>query len=138
MNYENENEHNCTICKSDFKAPLLWKLRTPEFCAELARFYDELDLSGPATLCWLLAQLFEHHSGKLFDQEGKLLAIQTDPRLTDNAWGEDERRTVFRFRERALRSFKNLLQKRMIPAVTLLHFGREIYLCRTSGKCGNE
>jgi len=127
-----ENENTCT---HDFKAPALRVLRQPSFVQELAKFYEDLGLSGPATVYWIQEQLFDRHDGKLYDYDSKLLNIDNDPSLTDNVWKEDERRTVLRIRDRANKPFKYLLQKRMIPAVTLMHFAREIYICRTQGKC---
>lgn len=127
-----------TICNSDFYAPPLRVLRQPTFCQGLAKFYDGLGLSGPETIYWLEAQLFDHHSGQLFDLNGKLLAIQTDPSLTDDIYGKDERRSILRFRKRASNTFRYLLQMRMVPIVMFLHFGREIYFSRTSEGCAND
>lgn len=119
-------------CTCDFYAPPLRVLRQPSFCADLAQFYYELGLSGPATLYWIQAQLFDYHSGKLFDHKGKLMDVQIDPEFTDDVWRADERRTILRFLERSHGKFRYLLQMRMVPAVTLLYFAREIYLSRTT------
>jgi len=134
MQTEIKNTTN-SICKCDFKAPPLRVLRQPGYCQDLAQFCEELGLSGVATLYWVEAQLFDHHDGKLFDHNGELMEVRDDPKFTDNIWGEDERRTVRRFLERALKEFTNLLQMRMVKVVTLLGFARSIHNCRTTGKC---
>lgn len=124
-----------TICTCDHHAPPLRRLRQTDYCTDLARFYRDLGLSGPETVYWVQAQLFDFHEGRLFDFDGKLVDVKGDASLTDDIWREDERRTMLRFIDRASGEFRNLLQMRMVAPVMLLGFARDIHLCRTAGAC---
>lgn len=120
------------ICEGDIFAPKLRILRSTAFNHELARFYTNLDLSGDATVDWVLTQVFDHHRGKLFDHDGQLIEIETNPDLTDDIFRIDERRFINRHKARATKRFKYRLQMRVVFPIMMMHFAREIYFSRLS------
>lgn len=128
------------ICTCDHHAPPKRVLGSPDYnTQDLPPFYAGLDLSGEATVRWILTQLYDCRSGKLFDLDGKVIAVDSedfaDAVLFDDMFGEDGRRFITRYRTRATKTSRNCLQTRCLFPVLMMHFAREIYLCRTSGIC---
>jgi hypothetical protein len=113
-------------------------LRSPNFNQALALFYAGLGLSGDGTVDWLLTELFDHRNGVLYGFDGKPLDIDVDIDLTDDLFGEDQRRFINRYRARATQPFRYRLQERLVHPVLMLHFAREIHTCRTRGACAGR
>lgn len=126
---------NSVLCNCDHYAPPLRVLRSVDFNMKLAQFYVTLGLSGDGTLDWVLTQLFDHRTGGLFGFDRRPIAIDTDPALTDNVFTIDERRFINRYRDRANSQFRYRLQEHLVFPVLLMHFAREIHVCRTGGHC---
>lgn len=125
-------------CHSDHYAPAMRVLRSVDFNMKLAQFYVELGLSGDGTLDWVLTQLFDHRVGGLFGFDGKPIALDSNPALTDNAFTCDERRFINRYRDRANSKFRYRLQQHLVFPVLLMHFAREIHIRRSSGQCAHH
>jgi hypothetical protein len=113
-------------------------LRSPIFNQLLALFYAGLALSGDSTVDWLLTQLFDHRTGTLYGFDGKPFDIDGDADLTDDLFGEDQRRFINRYRARATELFQYRLQERLVRPVLMMHFARKIHLCRTLGVCSGR
>lgn len=134
------------ICACDHYAPPKRVLGSPDYNThDLPPFYAGRDLSGEATVKWILTQLYDCRSGKLFDLDGKEIAVDSEDVLEiarlDDMFGEDARRFITRYRARAraraTKTSRNCLQTRLLFPVMMMHFAREIYLCRTSGVCSS-
>ncbi len=128
-----------TICTCDHISPPERVLRSPEFNGNLAQFYKDLGHSGDGTVDFVLTELYDHRTGRLIGPDGKEIPIEaeegTDTTVFDNLFGEDQRRFINRYRDKAERPPKNRLDRRCVIAVTVLHFARQIHLCRTQGDC---
>lgn len=133
-----------SVCGCDHKAPLLKKLRSTVFCQDLAGFYRVPNMSAEGIIDQIHVEMFDHRTGKLFgyDADWKVskvpMPIDDDPSLTDDLFGQDARRSMNRFLSRSDKDFQYRLQMRMVPTVLLLHFVREINICRTSGMCSKS
>lgn len=124
-------------CNCDHYAPSERVIRSTAFNKELATYIDQLDLSGDGTVDWVLNELFDYRTGKLFGLDGKPLMIDVETDLTDELFGAEQRRFVNRYKARAHRKFRYRLQMRMVWPVLAMHFAREIHSCRMEGSCSN-
>lgn len=121
-------------CSCDHRSPPLRILRSVEFNRQLAQFYCDQPISGDAIVDDVLTELYDRYTGRLIGPDCRETPI-TDSAAFDNLFGEDARRHINRYRERARRPFKNRLDRRCVFAVTVLHFARQISVCRTQGSC---
>lgn len=130
-----------SLCTCNHVAPPERILRSTEFNQELAQYYVGLKLSGDGTIDQILTELYDRRSGILHGLDQKRIAIETvdenGATLFDDLFGEDERRFLTRFRVRASGGFRYRLQKRCLFPVLMMHFAREIHLCRTQGSCAS-
>ena len=104
--------------------PPLRQLRAVSFNASLAKYLVELGLSGEGTIDWALTQVYDRFDGKLKDYNGK--EIKLDRRHIDDDFGQDTRRRINAYKERAKRPFKQRLQLDLADRIMWLHFAREI------------
>jgi len=130
-----------SLCSCNHNAPPERVLRSIEFNQELAQYYLDLKLSGDGAIDQILTELYDRRSGILHGLDQKRIAIETvdanGVTLFDDLFGEDERRFLARFRVRASGGFRYRLQKRCLFPVLIMHFAREIHLCRTQGSCAS-
>ena len=124
-----------SICTCDHPVPPSRVLRSTAHNEALASYVADLGLSGDGVVDWALTELFDHRTGKLIGFDGQPLMIDDGSDLTDDLFGEDQRRFINRYRERASKAFRYRLQRRVVVSVMMLHFAREIHICRTSGRC---
>lgn len=125
------------ICTCDHFSPPTRVLRSVEFNRELAKHYAEELGSGDAIVDDVLTEIFDRRTGRLFGPDGKEIPIgpDADPTLFDDLFGEDARRFINRYREKATRPLKNRLDRRCVFPVAILHLARQIKFCRTQGRC---
>jgi hypothetical protein len=128
-------------CNCTHSAPPERVVRSTYFNQGLAQFYVGLGLSGDATIDWVLNELYDHRAGALIGLNGQSIEIEAvdanGTTLFDDLFGADERRFITRFRVRASRGFRYRLQRRCLFPVLMMHFAREIHLCRTQNTCAN-
>jgi len=132
-----------SLCGCDIKAPSLRALRSSLFNTALAVELCDLDLSGDGTIDMVLSELWDHHTGKLLPANFDMVQRDSDdPRQIerfDNLWsGNDQRRFINRYKDRAKRKFKNRLKMSSVDSVVMLYFAMEIYYCRTYGQCSRK
>ena len=125
------------ICTCDHHAPPSRVLRSPEFNREQARYYCDQPMSGDAIVNHVLTEIYDHHTGRLFGPDGVEIPVDTKvgAAFFDSVFTADPRRFINRYREKATRPSKNLLDHRCVMPVVILHLARQIHLCRTQGKC---
>ena len=131
--YANQN-----ICTCDHYSPPLWVLQSPTFNKELACFFKRLGLSGDGIVDLTLDQIYLKHEGELFDHNRIFIDTEAVDFSAERIFGKAPRRSVNRYLERVERNHYYRLQRRMIPMVMMLYFGKEIYLCRTQGRCAGR
>jgi hypothetical protein len=131
------NARNALKCHCDLKAPPMRIIRSPEFNIDLAQFYRDLDRSGDATVDWVLTEIYDHRDGRLFGPDGKEIPVDADATVFDELFGQDQRRAILRYRDKAARPPKRLLDRRCTFTVVILHLVRQINLCRTQGQCSH-
>lgn len=124
-------------CACDHYAPPRRIIRSVEFNRELAQYYCDQPISGDAVIDDLLTEIYDCHTGRLYGPEGNEIAVDTEAgaELFDRVFGCDPRRFINRYREKATRLPKTLLDRRCIKPVAILHLARLIHLCRTEGHC---
>lgn len=108
------------------RCPPLRILQSVQFNEDLAKHLVKLGLSGDGTVDWVLTQFYDNFEGKLIDYNGNEIDIET--RLVDNDFGQDTRRRVNAYKERASRRFQRRLQSDLVDRVMWLHFARLIQM----------
>lgn len=133
------NQTTNTICACDHFAPDIRVLRSVRFNRELAEFYYRGAVSASAVLDWVYLELLEHRGGTLFDLDDDPIDLDAmdaqGDTLLDRVWGVDPNRFINRYRERVRKPYCNRLKLSAVMPVLLLHFARQNWLCRTSGRC---
>jgi len=130
-------------CHCDHYALPQRALRSPQFSRRLAQQVATLELSGDATVDLILSELLDRHAGRLIGFDGKVIDFldRYDPAalaIYDGLFGEDQRRTINRFKARADGVFRYRLQERLIHSVLMIHFAMAIRHCRTQGGCARH
>lgn len=141
------------VCTCDHLAPHKRRLGSPKFLKELATFYASLELPASQALNFIWDELYGYSSGTLHDPDDRPIDLfeefQRIDKVTkevytidfvDWAFGDDMERSTRRFLERAETTYHNQLKMtpQMIARVLLLHYAREVHLCRTQGKCSQK
>lgn len=134
-----KSAHEAT-CSCDHRAPPVRVIRDVEFSRDMAQRLCALNKSGDATIDLLLSELLDHRTGDLFAPDGGRLPLDSsspdDVAWFDNVLPEDTRRTINRFKTRAVgQAGTYRLQTRQIDMVMLVFLALEIRDCRMSGKC---
>lgn len=124
-------------CTCNHKAPSLRILRSPEFNHDEAKSYRDEQGSGDVIADRVLSEIYDYHSGRLVGPDGVEISLSpdSDTAAFDALFGEDARRFINRYRQKATRMPKNRLDHRCVFAVTILHLARQIRSCRTQGRC---
>lgn len=124
-------------CSCTHASPPMRVLRSPEFNSELAQYYCDRGSSGDAIVDAVLAEIYDYHTATLVGSDGTAIPVDSGANTAelDDLFGEDQRRFVNRYREKATRLPKYRLDHRCVFAVTILHLARQIRLCRTRGRC---
>lgn len=131
------------ICRCGHKAPPLRVVRSTKFNKALAIEISHLGLSGDATVDWALSEHWDQHTGRLIPSDFKMVERDSDdPKEVaqfDNLWsGNDQRRFVNRYKNRAIREYKYRLKMHCVDSVAMLYFAIQIHHCRTTGKCSGK
>lgn len=134
----NTRNEKRTTCHCDHYLPLLSILQSTAFNLNLAAFYDQLGLSGDEIVDFVLDELYFRNDGELFDHERIFVDIEAPEYTPDKVFGKSPRRSVKRYLVRARSNYSYRLQRRIFPMVMLMHFAKEIYLCRTQGVCASR
>ncbi len=104
-------------------------LRSANFCANVARYWLEKELSVPALHDHVLALIFDFE-GKLLGTDGQevdLYEVNGDGfDWMDRAFGKDAYRTIHRLLARAEGNHRSRLSVSLINAVLLMHYARLI------------
>lgn len=131
------NTRNDQTCTCNHYTPAARILRSVEFNAELAQYYQDQPKSGDAIINDVLTEIFDYCTGRLFGPDGVEIVVDTKAgaEFFDTVFGADPRRFINRYRTKAENPPKNLLDRNCIMPVTVLHLARQIYLCRTQGRC---
>lgn len=141
---ENEKQNLATaVCGSDHHAPSLRAIRSTAFNKALAFELSDLNLSGDGTIDWVLSELWDHHTGKLIPSDFDMVERDSDDskqvKRFDNLWsGNDQRRFINRYKDRANGEFRYRLKMSSVDSVAMLYFALEIYYCRTYGTCSRK
>ena len=127
------------ICTCDHRTPPMRVLRSVEFNRALAQYLSDQQKSGDAIINDLLTEIYDHRTGRLFGPDGVEIPVDTTAgaELFDSVFGVEPRRFINRYREKAARLPKNLLDRRCVMPVAILHLARQIHLCRTQGRCSS-
>lgn len=132
---EQKRKQSNRLCRCDHVAPKLRILRSPEFNQDLAVFYCNQTKSGDGIVDMVLSEVYVYHAGSLSGPDEATIPVGSDAKRFDRLFGQDERRFINRYREKATRLPRNRLDHRCVFAVTILHLARQIRLCRTQGRC---
>lgn len=119
-------------CNCEHVSPPERVVRSSEFNRALSQYWCDRPLSGEAVVDEVLNLIYEHHAGGLFGPDGAKIVIGAE---FDDLFGEDAKRFINRYREKATRLLRNRLQRRCVFPVMVLHFASQIDLCRTQGRC---
>lgn len=124
-------------CTCDHYSPPTRVLRSVDFNRELSQYLCDQAGSGDAIVDDVLTEIYDRRTGLLFGPDGKEIPIgpDADPTLLDDLFGEDPRRFINRYREKANRLLKNRLDRRCVMPVAILHLARQIKFCRMQGLC---
>lgn len=132
------------ICACTFGPPKVWQLTSVPFLADLARYHSRGDFAASQRLYRVLDEFFEHHTGKLFDMTGKPIDFDREAAdgedLIEWSFGRDWPRGMRRLLERGAHPFTNRMKgsEKLVMRVLLLHYAREIQLCRSVGRCSGN
>lgn len=137
-------------CTCDLSAPKMRVLIQRPYLAKLATHHCTPGVPRLQQALDAWNELYEHHEGALFGFPASPGAVpkslDLDAAFKDGldvfewAFGGDWARSMGRFQERAERPFKNLMKQsdKLLMRILLLHYAREIKLCRTSGICASR
>ncbi|WP_297339519.1 hypothetical protein [Pseudophaeobacter sp.] len=122
-------------CTADFHPPRKWKLTFAPFLTQMARDHYDPDLSAPQIVYQAINQLFNKHTGVLYDLDGKPIDLYAEFKdgedVIEWAFGADWGRGMRRLLERRGRTFKNQMKStpKLLMRILLLHYAREIRKC---------
>lgn len=107
-------------------------VRSADFNEQLAKFLVSTGLSGEGIIDWVIATLYDHPEYRLIKPEGTVFNPNSDDTevldLLDNLFGEDPKRGINRYKQRANGGFQNRLRTKLVPTVMVLYFAEQILL----------
>ncbi len=131
-----------SVCTCNHFAPDVRVLRSVPFNRDQATFYVRGNLPANAVLDWTYLELLEHHSGTLHDLGDQPIDLDLQDAngdtLLDHVFSADPARFINRYRARSQKPGRNRLDIALIRPVLLLHYARQISICRTQGRCARR
>lgn len=125
-------------CTHDITLPSDAFLLSVKFRKLSSRYLAAFNLPAQQLVRLLCTEVFDMHTGKIYDNNGEELDYRGNPDLTDDIFGQDERRTMSRMIEFAHREPKYLTPKNMLPLMKFIYCAMEIRLCRKMGPCSDQ
>ena len=130
------------VCTCDHFAPNVRILRPATFNCDLAAFYAKDQLSANAVLDWVYVELLEHRTGTLHDLADLPIDLDHEDAngdtLLDRVFGADPARFINHYRRRARSRGRNRLKLSVLRPILILHYARQVWLCRSSGPCSGH
>lgn len=130
------------VCMCTFEAPSKEVLETPEFNADLARYWRGVTACSRYAYEAVLDEFYVNHGGQLPGLDTKTIDLfaydLAGDDVIDRALGKDVYRTLRRYFVRAYRRRQRPVTGDRLMMSLLLHHARSIRTCRTTGCCANR
>ena len=117
-------------------------VRSIEFNEGRSKFSISTGLSAERDLIRVVTTLYDHPEYILLRPDGSRFdPHSSDPEvldLLDNLFGDDAKRGLNRYRERANGGFQNRLCDKLVPTVMVLYFAEQILLRELSDEANRD